>query len=97
LRDRFLAQEVWRTLDYDTEECCRYVEESELLRFYRRSLFMRIVPTLKSIGLWGKRIQAAFKDMGVLEFASLNREEGIRADESEALRLEQELRKDRAA
>jgi hypothetical protein len=45
----------------------------------------------------GKRIQAAFRDMGVLEFASLNPEEGMRADESEALRLEQELRKDRAA
>src|SRR5882724_3457655 len=97
LRDRFLGQEVWRTLDYDGEECCRYVEESELLKFYRRALFMRIVPTLKAIGLWGRRIQAAFEDMGVLEFASLDPEEGMRADEGEALRIEQELRKARAA
>jgi len=87
---------VWHTLDYDGEECCRYVEESELMRFYRRGLFMRIVPTPKDVGLWGKRIQTAFEDMGVLEFASLNPEEGMRADESEALRLEQELRKTRA-
>jgi len=97
LRDRFLGQEVWRTLDYDGEECCRYVEESELMRFYRRALFMRIVPTLKDIGLWGKRIQSAFSDMGVLEFAALDPEEGMRADESEALRLERELRAARAA
>ena len=97
LRDRFLGQEVWGTLGFDSEECCRYVEESELMRFYRRALFMRIVPTLRGIGLWGKRVQSAFEDMGVLEFASLNPEEGMRADESEALRLEQELRKARAA
>ena len=31
------------------------------------------------------------------EFATLNPEDGMRADESEALRLEQELRKARAA
>jgi P-aminobenzoate N-oxygenase AurF len=97
LRDRFLGQEVWRTLDYDGEECCRYVEESELMRFYRRGLFMRIVPTLREVGLWGKRIQRAFEDMGVIEFASLNPEDGMRADEGEAVRLEQELRKVRAA
>ena len=97
LRDRFLGQEVWRTLDYDGEECCRYVEESELMRFYRRALFMRIVPTLKDIGLWGKRMQKTFEDMGVLEFAALDPEAGMRADESEALRLEAELRKARAA
>ena len=97
LRDRFLGQEVWRTLDYDGEECCRWVEESEGLRYFRRGLFMRIVPTLKDIGLWGKRIQKAFEDMGVLEFAGLDPEEGMRADESEALRLEKELRAARAA
>jgi hypothetical protein len=97
LRDRFLGQEVWRTLDYDADECCRYVEESELLRFYRRGLFMRIVPTLKDIGLWGKRIQKAFEDMGVLEFQTLDPEEGMRADESEALRIEKELREARSA
>jgi hypothetical protein len=33
--------------------------------------------------------------MGVLEFASLNPEESMRADESEALRLERELREGR--
>jgi hypothetical protein len=62
-----------------------------------RALFIRIVPTLKDIGLWGRRIQAAFEDMGVLEFASLNPEEGMSAAESEALRIERELRKARTA
>src|SRR5881296_4146295 len=50
MRDRFLAEEVWRNLDYDAEECVRYVSESELMRFFRSSLFLRIVPTLKDIG-----------------------------------------------
>ena len=47
-------------------------------------LSQSFVPTLKEIGLWGKRIQRAFADMGVLEFAALDPEEGMRADESEA-------------
>ena len=38
---------------------------SELQRTFRGFLFMRIVPILKDIGLWGPRIQRAFTDMGV--------------------------------
>jgi hypothetical protein len=36
---------------------------------YRTSLFTRIVPTIKEIGLWGPRIQKAYADMGILGFA----------------------------
>ena len=92
LRDRFLGEELWEKLGLPVDECVKYVEESEIMRFYRRSLFMRIVPTLKDVGLWGKKIQAAFEDMGVLEYAAINPEEAMRHDESEAIRLERELR-----
>jgi len=67
------------------------------MRFYRRGLFMRIVPTPKDVGLWGKRIQTAFEDMGVLEFRipePRGRHAGRRV--GRRLRLEQELRKTRA-
>ncbi len=69
LRDRFLAEEVWETLGLPVDACMRYVDTSEMMKIYRTSLFTRIVPTIKEIGLWGPRIQKAYADMGILGFA----------------------------
>ncbi|MDH5226812.1 MAG: aminobenzoate oxygenase, partial [Gammaproteobacteria bacterium] len=46
-----------------------WVDRSELMRVYRTSLFARIVPTIKAIGLWGPRVRKAYADMGILGFA----------------------------
>ena len=70
LRDRFLGDEVWETLGLPVEVCKRYTDQSELMKIYRSSLFTRIVPTIKDIGLWGPRVQKAYGDMGILGFAS---------------------------
>jgi hypothetical protein len=72
LRDRFLAEEVWETLGLPVDQCMAHVERSEMMRIYRTSLFTRIVPTMKEIGLWGPRIQKAYADMGVLGFADVD-------------------------
>jgi hypothetical protein len=68
MRDRFLGEEVWEQLELPAEVGV-YVENSETLRVFRSYLFMRIVPILKDIGLWGPKIRAAFEDMGVISFA----------------------------
>jgi hypothetical protein len=47
-------------------------------------LFSRIVPTIKDIGLWGSRIQNAFVEMGVIEFAQVDVEQLGKADEDVA-------------
>jgi len=91
MRDRFVGTEIWRTLDFDPDECIRYASESQGMRLFRAALFMRIVPTLKDIGLWGKKVQDAFVDMGVIQFASIDCGEAGLADEAEADRLEKEL------
>src|SRR5206468_12235387 len=69
LRDRFLAEEVWETLGLPVDECTDHVNRSELMAIFRTSLFTRIVPTMKEIGLWGPRIRRAYADMGILGFA----------------------------
>ena len=46
-----------------------YVENSETLREFRNFLFMRIVPILRDIGLWGPKLRAAFEEMGVIGWA----------------------------
>ena len=69
LRDRFLGDEVWEQMGLPMAECKEWVDRSELMRVYRTSLFARIVPTIKDIGLWGPRVRKAYADMGILGFA----------------------------
>ena len=69
LRDRFLGDEVWEQMGLPMAECKEWVDHSELMRVYRTSLFARIVPTIKDIGLWGPRVRKAYADMGILGFA----------------------------
>jgi para-aminobenzoate N-oxygenase AurF len=92
MRDRFLAEEVWETLELPVDELLDYVRNSETQQMFRSYLFARIVPTLKDIGLWGPRIRKAFTDMGVLDFAdtdldAIMAEDERTADEIDTLRL----------
>ena len=50
------------------------------MRLFRKRLFTRIVPTVKDIGLWGPRVQAAFADMGAIEFADIDSEQLLEND-----------------
>ena len=50
-------------------ECC-----------WRETLFTRIVPNIKTIGLWGPRIQKAYAEMGILGFADVDAE-ALQADD----------------
>ncbi len=91
MRDRFLGNEVWETLGLP-DEVAEYVDNSELLRTFRGFLFMRIVPILRDIGLWGDRVQKTFADMGVLDFANADIDGAMAEDE----RLADELDAQRA-
>ena len=92
MRDRFRMSEVWDQLGYDTKECLEYMDRSQRTRAFRRHLFARIVPCVRDIGLWGPRVQSAFADMGVLDEASRDLDEVLRADEAEAERFDAEKR-----
>jgi hypothetical protein len=90
MRDRFNGEEIWRTLDFDADECIAYVERSDTFRRFRGMLFSRIVPTLRDIGLFGPRIRAAFTDMGVLGFGQMDVEDLMANDEQVAARFDAE-------
>jgi hypothetical protein len=87
MRDRFLGDEVWETLGLPVQECKEWVDRSELMRVYRGSLFSRIVPTIKDIGLWGPRVRKAYADMGILGLADADLDAMASADERFAERL----------
>jgi 1,2-phenylacetyl-CoA epoxidase catalytic subunit len=91
MRNRFLAEEVWENVGLDREECTRYVQDSEMMQTFRKMLFSRIVPTIKDLGLWGPKVQAAFEDMGVIDYQDLSPEDLSAADEQ----IAQDLDRDR--
>jgi hypothetical protein len=70
MRDRFDAVEVWKTLGLDPAECAAHMYDSGFMQMFRSSLFTRIVPIVKDIGLWGETIRKGYGEMGILEFAN---------------------------
>ncbi len=81
MRDRFLAEEVWETLGLPVEACMRHTDTSDWMKEFRSFLFTRIVPNIKTIGLWGPRIRDAYEKMGILGLAELDAEALQRNDE----------------
>lgn len=92
MRDRFRAQEVWENLGYDVEDCVQAVDASPYMQMFRALLFSRIVPCVKDIGLWGEKVQRAYADMGVLDFAGFDLERLMSADEDAAEELDRSRR-----
>jgi P-aminobenzoate N-oxygenase AurF len=83
MRDRFLGEEIWERLELPPEIGV-YVENSETLRMFRNFLFMRIVPILRDIGLWGPKLRAAFEEMGVIGWAETDIDSEMADDEKAA-------------
>jgi 1,2-phenylacetyl-CoA epoxidase catalytic subunit len=88
MRDRFQAQEVWEAMEFDVDQCMAFVESSEMMQEFRKMLFSRIVPTVKDIGLWGKKVQKAYADMGVLQFQDMDPDSLSAQDEALARKLD---------
>jgi hypothetical protein len=92
MRNRFLGQEVYETLELPVDECMEISENSEITKAFRSHLFSRIVPCVKDIGLWGDKVQKCYAEMGVLDMAGFNLDELMKADEDYADQIDQEKR-----
>jgi hypothetical protein len=68
LRDRFLGEEVWETLNLPVKECKEAVEQSEAMQIFRRLLFSKIVPNVKRLGLLTPYVRRGFEELGVIEY-----------------------------
>jgi len=69
MRDRFDAVELWQNLGLPIEECATAMYESGFMEKFRNSLFTRIVPIVKDIGLWGDYNRNGYTEMGVIDYA----------------------------
>jgi hypothetical protein len=80
MRDRFNQSEVWERLDLPAKVLDDIHYNSKQMNSFRGRLFSRVVPTVKDIGLWGPRVQKAFGEMGVMEYADINVAEQLAND-----------------
>ena len=70
MRDRFDAVEVWKTLGLDPADAAPSTCTTRgFMEMFRSSLFTRIVPIVKDIGLWGPTIRKGYEEMGIIGFA----------------------------
>ncbi|WP_432178890.1 ferritin-like domain-containing protein [Streptomyces sp. NBC_00063] len=90
MRDRLRGVEVLENFGISKAEAEEYSEQSEFLALFRQLLFSRIVPCVKDIGLWGKRLQQAYVDMGVFEMGNSNLDQLMAQDEEIAEKLDAE-------
>ena len=90
MRDRLRGLEVLENWGIPKAEAAEFTEQSEFLHLFRKLLFSRIVPCVKDIGLWGKRLQQAYLDMGVFEMGDHNLDQLMLQDEEIAEKLDAE-------
>jgi hypothetical protein len=70
MRDRFDALELWKHLGLPIDECAEAMYSSGLMQNFRNSLFQRIVPIVRDIGLWGETVRDGYEKMGVIVYAN---------------------------
>ncbi|MFI7012142.1 ferritin-like domain-containing protein [Streptomyces sp. NPDC050145] len=90
MRDRLRGVEVLEDFGIPRAQAEEYTEQSEFLALFRQLLFSRIVPCVKDIGLWGKRLQEAYVDLGVFELGDSNLDQLMAQDEEVAEKLDAE-------
>ncbi|CAM5674184.1 MULTISPECIES: ferritin-like domain-containing protein [Streptomyces] len=88
MRDRLRGVEVLENFGIPKAEAEEYSEQSEFLALFRKLLFSRIVPCVKDIGLWGRRLQQAYVDLGVLELGDSSLDLLMSQDEEIAEKLD---------
>jgi hypothetical protein len=87
MRDRILNRDVWARLGMDVEACVAVSMESEIAKEFRRRLFSKIVPNVKSLGLLSERQRSRFEQLGILEF-----ETGTSSDVDHDMEFERRVR-----
>jgi hypothetical protein len=90
MRDRLRGTEVMEDVGIPPREAAEIAERSEFVQLFRKLLFSRIVPCVKDIGLWGKRLQQAYVDMGVFDLGDANLDLLMAQDEEIAEKLDAE-------
>jgi hypothetical protein len=78
-RDRLVGDQIADAMGWRREDVRQTVLMSPVFADFRKSLFMRIVPNLKRLGLLSPRVREAFARLDILQFENASPEEQDRA------------------
>jgi hypothetical protein len=79
MRNRLVGDQIARAMGWDREDVRRQVLDSPTGQAFRRSLFARVVPNLKRLGLLSPTVRGAFTELGIIEFEDADPEAQDRA------------------
>ena len=71
LYEHLCADDIWEPMGLSKKECSHLVRSSEVANSMRRSIFRRLVPTIREMGLLTPRVSDAFEKLKVLDYAAM--------------------------
>jgi P-aminobenzoate N-oxygenase AurF len=74
MRDRLVGEEIADHFGWNAEEVRRAVLDSPIMRMFRQSLFARVVPNIKKLGLLSPRVRKGFEQLEIIQFENFDAE-----------------------
>jgi len=68
LYEHLCADDIWEPLGHSRKECATLVRKSPVADALRRSLFRRLVPAIRNIGLAGPRVGKVLESLNLLDY-----------------------------
>jgi hypothetical protein len=74
MRDRLVGEEVAEHVGFDPREVKEIVLGSPIMKLFRQSLFARVVPNIKRLGLLSDRVRRGFEELEIIQFENVDPE-----------------------
>jgi hypothetical protein len=79
MRDRLVGDEIATHFGWPREEVRQQVLDSPVMKMFRQSLFARVVPNIKKLGLLSPRVRKGFEELEIIQFENYDAEAADRA------------------
>jgi hypothetical protein len=79
MRDRLVGEEIATHFGWNPAEVRQKVLDSPVMKMFRQSLFARVVPNIKKLGLLTPRVRRGFEQLEIIQFEDFDAEAADRA------------------
>jgi hypothetical protein len=79
MRDRLVGEEIAVHFGWNPNEVRQAVLDSPVMRMFRQSLFARVVPNIKKLGLLTPRVRKGFEQLEIIQFEDFDSDAADRA------------------
>ena len=74
MRDRLVGEEIAHHFGWPGNEVRQLVLDSPMMKMFRQSLFARVVPNIKKLGLLSPRVRKGFEQLEIIQFEDFDAE-----------------------